>query len=68
MSNNVVKVTGDEWAHIFFKLERIDGVKSLYRCVQCHPGSQLYTCAKVVLSSSQFESGVVKLQSNREDD
>ena len=44
MSNNVGIVTGDEWARIFFKLDHIDGVKSLYRCVQCHAGSQLYTC------------------------
>ena len=40
------KVTGKEWADIFFKLHHSDGTKSKYMCNLCPKGSQLYTSAK----------------------
>ena len=40
------KVSGKDWADIFFKLDPSDVSKSRYMCNLCPVGSQLYTSAK----------------------
>ena len=40
------KVSGKDWADIFFKLDPSDVSKSKYMCILCPVGSQLYTSAK----------------------
>jgi hypothetical protein len=40
------KVSGKDWADIFFKLDPSDVSKSKYMCNLCPVGSQLYTSAK----------------------